>query len=512
MIAGLELPTSGRIFLGGEDVAFKRASERDIAFVFQLFALYPHMNVRRNIGFPLLCQGLRRREIAAKVEETANLLRIDHLLDRPVSGLAGGDRQRVALGRAIVRRPLAFLMDEPLGTLDTEFRDLMCDELRQLHDRIKATTVYVTHDQLEAMSMADLIAVMNHGVVEQLGPPQEMYDRPATMFVADFVGSPAMNLIRISGTLAQGASTIDLEGARIAIPETREAVSGGEFVLGARPEHIRFEDSSSLRGEVFGAEYLGTTQIVTVTTGRGRLKARLPANVKVRAGEQVGLAFVGERLSIFDRRFGPGDPHRASRGSRPWLTSPSADVTKRFRSLTAVDRLSLDIADGEFVVLLGPTGAGKTTTLRLVAGLEKADDGEIWIGGRNVSALEPAVARRHLRLPAIFALSASVASTTTWPFRCALRRAGRPRIEIKARVESVAELLRIPHKLKNRIDAALRWRDAARRHRPGAGARAGDLSHGRAAVVARCQIAWRSAARAEAHTEGAGRHHPLCHA
>ena len=130
MIAGLELPTSGRIFLGGEDVAFRRASERDIAFVFQLFALYPHMNVRRNIGFPLLCQGVGRQEIATRVKETASLLRIDHLLDRPVSGLAGGDRQRVALGRAIVRRPLAFLMDEPLGTLDTEFRDLMCDELR----------------------------------------------------------------------------------------------------------------------------------------------------------------------------------------------------------------------------------------------------------------------------------------------------------------------------------------------------------------------------------------------
>ncbi|MDP9138366.1 MAG: ABC transporter ATP-binding protein [Pseudomonadota bacterium] len=300
MIAGLELPTSGRIFLGGDDVAFRRASERDIAFVFQLFALYPHMNVRRNIGFPLLCQGVGRREIARRVEETASLLRIDHLLDRPVSGLAGGDRQRVALGRAIVRRPLAFLMDEPLGTLDTEFRDLMCDELRRLHDRIKATTVYVTHDQLEAMSMADYIAVMNRGVVEQLGPPQEVYDRPATTFVADFIGSPSMNLIRVSGTLSKGTRTIDLKGASIAIPATRETVSGGEFVLGARPEHIRFDDSSKLRGEVFGAEYLGTTQIVTVTTGQGRLKARLPANLKVHTGEQVGLAFAGDRLSIFD--------------------------------------------------------------------------------------------------------------------------------------------------------------------------------------------------------------------
>src|SRR5882724_11572739 len=219
MMAGLELPTSGRILLDGEDVTALPASARDIAFVFQLFALYPHMNVRQNIGFPLKCQNYKRAEIRARVEETAKLLRIDHLLDKSVSGLAGGDRQRVALGRAIVRRPLAFLMDEPLGTLDTEFRDLMCEELRHLHDRIKATTVYVTHDQLEAMSMADYIAIMNRGVVEQLGTPKAIYDRPATMHVAEFVGSPAMNLIPVPVSLAKGAKAIEISGARIEIPE-----------------------------------------------------------------------------------------------------------------------------------------------------------------------------------------------------------------------------------------------------------------------------------------------------
>ncbi|MDP3525000.1 MAG: ABC transporter ATP-binding protein, partial [Hoeflea sp.] len=152
MIAGLELPTSGSILLDKEDVTFNRARDRDIAFVFQLFALYPHMNVRKNIGFPLLAQGVAKAEIRARVEETARLLQIDHILDRPVSGLAGGDRQRVALGRAIVRRPKCFLMDEPLGTLDAEFRNVMVHELRELHNRIKATTIYVTHDQLEAMA------------------------------------------------------------------------------------------------------------------------------------------------------------------------------------------------------------------------------------------------------------------------------------------------------------------------------------------------------------------------
>jgi len=301
MIAGLELPSSGSIYLGGEDVAFKRASARDIAFVFQLFALYPHMSVRKNIGFPLLCQGVPAAEIKSRVAETARLLRIDHILDKSVSGLAGGDRQRVALGRAIVRRPLAFLMDEPLGTLDTEFRDLMCEELRHLHDRIKATTVYVTHDQLEAMSMADYIAIMNRGSIEQLGTPQAIYDRPATMYVAEFVGSPAMNLIHVQGQLAKGARSIDVSGARIAIPETREAALNGSFVLGARPEHIRFDEKSKFRGEIFGTEYLGTTQIVTVDIGQGRIKARVPASVKVNTGEPVGLTFMGDKLSVFNK-------------------------------------------------------------------------------------------------------------------------------------------------------------------------------------------------------------------
>src|SRR5258708_4119557 len=172
MIAGLEFPTSGRLLLDGEDVSFRRASQRDIGFVFQLFALYPHMSVRRNIGFPLKCQGVPRGEIDQRVDEVAKLLRIEHLLERSVSGLAGGDSQRVALGRAIVRRAKAFMMDEPLGALDAEVRHLMCVELRALHDRIHATTVYVTHDQGEAIAMADRIAVLNPAIVGQMGSPE----------------------------------------------------------------------------------------------------------------------------------------------------------------------------------------------------------------------------------------------------------------------------------------------------------------------------------------------------
>ncbi|MBX3571940.1 MAG: ABC transporter ATP-binding protein [Mesorhizobium sp.] len=304
MIAGLELPTSGRILLGGEDVSQRRARERDIAFVFQLFALYPHMNVRRNIGFPLLAQGMATAEIRTQVEEVARLLRIDHLLDKPVSGLAGGDRQRVALGRAIVRRPKCFLMDEPLGTLDAEFRDLMVHELRELHNRIHATTVYVTHDQHEAMAMADKIAVMNHGVIEQFGTPQEIYDRPATMFVADFIGSPPMNFLRFGAHLRKGDRKVGVRGAEIVIPELREDAGEADYALGIRPEHIRFDDGSTLRGAVYGAEYLGTTQIVAVETAEGMLKARVPADQTVKVGEQVGLALNGARLSLFDRASG----------------------------------------------------------------------------------------------------------------------------------------------------------------------------------------------------------------
>ena len=300
MIAGLELPTGGKILLDGDDVTYNRASQRDIGFVFQLFALYPHMNVQENIGFPLKCQGVRRSEIKSRVAEVAKLLRIEHLLARSVKGLAGGDSQRVALARAIVRRAKAFMMDEPLGALDTEFRHLMCTELRGLHDRIKATTVYVTHDQIEAMSMADRIAVMNHGVVDQIASPQEIYDRPLTVHVASFIGSPAMNFLRFSATVEAGQSSIRLNGESIPIPVLREGISDGELALGVRPERISLVSEGGVRGEVFGTEYMGTMQVVTITTDHGSVKARIPSSMRVKLGEKVGLRFDSTRLIVFD--------------------------------------------------------------------------------------------------------------------------------------------------------------------------------------------------------------------
>jgi multiple sugar transport system ATP-binding protein len=304
LVAGLEKPDRGRVSIGGRDATPLSPMERNVAFVFQQYSLYPHMNVRKNIGFSLKCQGMPQREIDRRVEEAARILRIGHILDKSVSGLSGGDRQRVALGRAIVREPMCFLMDEPLGALDSEFRHLMCGELRGLHDRLKATTVYVTHDQLEAMSMANKIAVMNRGVIEQFGPPQEIYARPVSMFVAEFIGSPPMNFLHFHAGIQRGSGEARLGDAVVEMPVLHEDVAPRDLALGVRPEHIAFDDNSPLRGAVYGSEYLGTTQVVTVNTPFGQVKARTKSTGAVSAGENVGLRLATSRLSLFDKASG----------------------------------------------------------------------------------------------------------------------------------------------------------------------------------------------------------------
>ena len=313
MIAGLELPTAGEIFIDGEEVSQKRAAERDIAFVFQMFALYPHMNVRKNISYPLKSQGMPRAQIKAKVAMVSEILGIENILNKPVSGLSGGDRQRVALGRAIVREPKAFLMDEPLGALDAEFREHMALELRALHDQMGATTVYVTHDQLEAMQMGDKIVVMNQGSVEQFGVPQEIYDWPATMFVADFIGSPSMNFLRFNGTVTKGDTSILLNNHPFDIPAQLQNASG-DLVLGVRPEHSSLNDNSGFRGCVIATEYLGTTQIVTLDTPSGILKARVLATQVAKVGETVGLDFNPRTITIFDGSTGKALLSEANKG------------------------------------------------------------------------------------------------------------------------------------------------------------------------------------------------------
>ncbi|WP_415921876.1 ABC transporter ATP-binding protein [Tateyamaria sp. SN6-1] len=303
MIAGLELPTSGEIYLDGEEIGQRPPSQRDIAFVFQMFALYPHMNVYKNLRYPLVSQGMPRAQVRAKIDEVATILGIKDILKKPVGGLSGGDRQRVALGRAIVREPKAFMMDEPLGALDAEFREHMAEELRALHDRMGATTVYVTHDQLEAMQMGDKIVVMNNAVVEQFGTPQEIYDKPATMFVANFIGSPSMNFLNFQGNVAAGASSVALGEAQMGMPALRDGASG-ELVFGVRPEHIILNDTGAYRGKVTATEYLGTTQIVTLDTPNGDLKARIASDQPAQVGETVGMDFNPDTVTLFDRGTG----------------------------------------------------------------------------------------------------------------------------------------------------------------------------------------------------------------
>jgi multiple sugar transport system ATP-binding protein len=302
MIAGLELPTSGQIFLDEEDVTLLRASKRDIAFVFQLFALYPHMNVEKNIGYPLKTQRVARSEIKRKVREVARLLHLEHILKSNVSGLSGGDRQRVALGRAIIRRPKAFLMDEPLGALDAEFRELMCSELKKLHTDIKATTIYVTHDQNEAMAMGDRICVMEKGEILQADDPLTLYNKPETMFVAGFIGSPAMNFLPIHTGIQRGDTSVLINDCRIDIPQSHDDSHNGLNHLGVRPENIDISDTvgNGFKGTVYGVEYLGAVKIITVDTEVGRVKVRSPHNFNAKINDNVSLNFKSKSIIIFN--------------------------------------------------------------------------------------------------------------------------------------------------------------------------------------------------------------------
>jgi multiple sugar transport system ATP-binding protein len=299
MLAGLEYPTSGQITLDGDDVTYRRPRERDIAMVFQLFALYPHMGVRGNLEFPLRNEGLPRPEIDRRISEAASILRIEHLLESRVSGLAGGDRQRVALGRAIVRQPKAFLMDEPLGTLDAEFRELMCVELRKLHDRLRTTTVFVTHDQNEAMSLADHIVVMDQGEILQADTPEGIYRFPSCLFVARFIGRPPMNLLQVGGAVAPGDTRVRIDGAQIEVPRTEAPATAA--LLGVRPEHLRLTDAGTgLRGQVEHAEYFGSHWVAELATDVGRVKVLADKSARPRAGEAAGIAFDTQHLVLFD--------------------------------------------------------------------------------------------------------------------------------------------------------------------------------------------------------------------
>jgi multiple sugar transport system ATP-binding protein len=300
MIAGLEYPTGGTITLEDQDVTYLRPRERDIAMVFQLFALYPHMGVRGNLEFPLRNEGVSRAEIDRRVQEVAAILRIEHLLHSRINGLAGGDRQRVALGRAIVRQPKAFLMDEPLGTLDAEFRELMCVELRKLHDRLKTTTVFVTHDQNEAMALADHIVVMNEGEILQADNPHGVYSFPSCLFVARFIGRPSMNLVQAQSPVVRGDTSVRLARRSIEVPAVDAPAAS--VVLGIRPEHVRLAgaDEGSLGGKIEHVEYFGSHWVTEVGTEAGLIKVLADKSIRPVLQDRVGLSFDTRHIVLFD--------------------------------------------------------------------------------------------------------------------------------------------------------------------------------------------------------------------
>ncbi len=266
MISGLEAVTEGRIYIDGKDVTWLTASQRDIAFVFQFFALYPQMTVAQNIAFPLESQSMPRSQIKKRVDEVVGMLRIGHLLRQRPGGLSGGDKQRVALARALVRHPACFLMDEPLGALDAEFRENMRAEIKRLHLAEKATTVYVTHDQVEAMAMGDRIVVMSAAVVQQIGTPAEVYHNPANLFVANFIGSPGMNLIK--GHYANGVVHLP-GGNKLPVPEVWKPALGqqltsDEVIVGFRPEAARVAPHAPLNSTVYAVDLHGAYNVLHV--------------------------------------------------------------------------------------------------------------------------------------------------------------------------------------------------------------------------------------------------------
>lgn len=331
MIAGLEEPTSGAIAIGGKVVNGVSPRERDIAMVFQSYALYPHKTVLQNLAFGLRQHKVPNAEIVARVREVSSLLTLDELLDRKPAQLSGGQRQRVAMGRALARSPRVFLLDEPLSNLDAQLRTQLRTDLKQLHQRFLTTTVYVTHDQVEAMTLGDRIAVMSGGRLLQLGTPQEIYRRPANVFVAGFIGSPPMNLL--SASAADGrVHAGDLE---LAVP----GVPPGELVIGVRPEALRLVKDATedqvmrVRTEV--VELLGHETILygsirgqnvatassgagsSLPSGRAKVIARLDARRQPAVGETITLAMSLEDVHLFDAKSGQAVARPESLASRP---------------------------------------------------------------------------------------------------------------------------------------------------------------------------------------------------
>lgn len=309
MIAGLEEQTGGNIYIGGQLVNDKPPRDRNIAMVFQNYALYPHMNVYDNMAFSLKLQGVSKATIDNKVKEAAEILNITQYLERKPRELSGGQRQRVALGRAIVREPAVFLMDEPLSNLDAKLRVQMRTEIAKLHARLGATTIYVTHDQTEAMTMADRIVVMKDGVIQQIADPQTIYDKPVNRFVASFIGAPPMNFINCSIISNQDGVKLAAGGMQAALPPDWKDVAAryadGEIVLGVRPENIKpGEQDASIAARVEVVEPLGSETLIHAKLSEQNLIVKVNPDYKPAIGEIIKLSFEMGKAHLFTKDTG----------------------------------------------------------------------------------------------------------------------------------------------------------------------------------------------------------------
>jgi multiple sugar transport system ATP-binding protein len=327
LIAGLEEITSGDVFIDGVRANDIPPARRGLAMVFQSYALYPHMSVADNMAFSLRLAGVPKEERSRKVREAARVLQLEPLLDRKPKELSGGQRQRVAIGRAIVRNPKVFLFDEPLSNLDAALRVQMRVELTRLHDELDATMIYVTHDQIEAMTMADKIVVLQAGVVEQVGSPLDLYHHPRNLFVAGFIGSPKMNFLRTAVTAARdGVATVSLPGGgSLEIPVEPGHLRGGEQVtLGVRPEHIALAEDGQLRGEVLVVERLGGATFLHVRVDGGLLTVEADGEDPVQMHDRVRLRLSPESAHLFVEG-GTAIP-RAARYLLPRREAPAAEA------------------------------------------------------------------------------------------------------------------------------------------------------------------------------------------
>jgi multiple sugar transport system ATP-binding protein len=348
LIAGLEEITTGEVLIDGTRANDVPPARRGLAMVFQSYALYPHMSVADNMAFSLRLAGVSREQRARKVREAARILQLEPLLERKPKELSGGQRQRVAIGRAIVRSPKVFLFDEPLSNLDAALRVQMRVELTRLHDELKATMIYVTHDQIEAMTMADRIVVLQAGVVEQVGSPLELYHRPRNLFVAGFIGSPKMNLLASAVTgIGRGAVAVSLPGGgAIDIPRAEVHLRVGEKVtLGVRPEHLSLAKDGQIRGEVLLVERLGAATVLHVKVEGGLVTLQAAGEEPVQMHDRVGVRLSPESCHLFDAE-GTAIPRAAGHPpARREGGMPAADAGAEERS---PDEASSPRAEGAF--------------------------------------------------------------------------------------------------------------------------------------------------------------------